>query len=734
MKRVRCGVGGIIAATLVLACGGGGGRELEPGPEPPTPNVVWLRTGGPPGGLGYDVRMRPDDPDVMLVTDAWAGVFRSTDGGASWAPTNTGITVRGGSSGDAIPIFCLTIDPHDPDIVWAGTQDSRGIFRSDDGGATWERRDNGIAEEFGITFRGFTVDPETSDVVYAAAELSSWVWAGESRPGREFDKTMGVVYRTTNGGTSWEEIWRGDNLARYVWIDPRDSQVLYVSTGIFDREAANSDAALDDPGGVGIVKSEDGGQTWQPANQGLTNLYVGTLYMHPENPDVLLAGTGNNAWPTGAGVFLTTNGGGSWTKVLSDEAGIMAVEIAQSAPGIMYAGNPGAIYRSDDGGTTWPRVTPQPDQWGSPGVQAGFPIDFQVDPRDPLRIFANNYGGGNFLSEDGGATWSMASAGYTGAQVRGLAADPSNPGRVIAAARSGLFGTADGGGTWAGLVRPEAHGLEWNAVAVDPVAPGHLVASNNWTGDIMESANGGDSWTQAGESALPYGFGWDVLTFAPSDPDVVYGGTAAYFSAGTFDRTRPAKGVYRSTNGGSAWSAANDTLSADAHVVAIAVHPGNANVVYAATANHGILRTPDGGGTWAERNGGLPASPRALSVAIDPSNPLRLYAGLESGGLHRSLDGGTTWQQVSVGLAPEASITDVVFDPVDPQTLYFSDMLSGVYRSQDGGGTWELLVSGLRTRAVNELDLSADGEHLYAATEGEGVFRLDLWGAPPAGP
>ena len=192
-----------------------------PTPTPtPDPRLAWVRTGGPLGGLGYDVRMRPDNPDVMYVTDAWAGVFMSTDGGENWFPSNEGITTRAGESGDAIPVFCLTIDPHDYDTIWVGTQNVRGIFKSTDGGHTWVEMDDGVVEHEGITFRGFAVDPRSSDTVYAAAELSSWVWAGEPRDGREFDMTGGVVYKTSDGGQNWEAVWRGDNLARYVWMTP----------------------------------------------------------------------------------------------------------------------------------------------------------------------------------------------------------------------------------------------------------------------------------------------------------------------------------------------------------------------------------------------------------------------------------------------------------------------------------------------------------------------------------
>jgi hypothetical protein len=82
-------------------------------------------------------------------------------------------------------------------------------------------------------------------------------------------------------------------------------------------------------------------------------------------------------------------------------------------------------------------------------------------------------------------------------------------------------------------------------------------------------------------------------------------------------------------------------------------------------------------------------------------------------------------------LNPEASISHIVCDLVNSDVMYIADRLSGVYRSDNGGASWTAVNDGLRVRAVNALSLSPDGAHLYAATEGEGVFRLDLAGTPP---
>ncbi|MBT3223371.1 MAG: hypothetical protein HN348_30230, partial [Proteobacteria bacterium] len=343
-------------------------------PDDPIGEWTWL--GGPTGGLGYDIRVHPQNHDIMYVTDALAGAFKSEDGGQNWFPINKGITARSGESDDSIPVFCLTIDPNDPNTLWAGTLDQRGVFKSTDAGQNWTQKVSGIVEETGVTFRGFTVDPKSSDIVYAAGEIASWSWSSDEKRTHAGDMTRGFVYRTTDGGDNWTAIWRGDNLARYVIVHPDDSDIIYISTGIFDRDAANSAEDGQSPGGEGILKSTNGGQIWNQVNNGLDSLFVGSLFMHPDEPETLLAGVGNAAYPDGAGVYLTTNGGTSWEWVLEGES-IVSVEFSSSNPDIAYAGSFNSMFRSDDGAKTWTKLN-DGDSWGPPNKHAGHPIDFQV--------------------------------------------------------------------------------------------------------------------------------------------------------------------------------------------------------------------------------------------------------------------------------------------------------------------------------------------------------------------
>ncbi|MDD5264000.1 MAG: hypothetical protein PHU43_04095 [Candidatus Bipolaricaulis sp.] len=706
--------------------------------------LQWTRTGGPLGGIGYDVRMRPDNPDWLYVTDAWSGVSVSSDGGATWHASNHGIVTRIGPSGDAIPIFCLSLDPHNPDTIWVGTDGLRGIFKSLDGGATWVEADRGVVEDNGITFRGFTVDPYNSDVVYAAAEIFSWVWAGEERRGRGFDMTQGVVYRTTDGGRHWQALWRGDNLARYVWIDPRDPNVLYVSTGIFDREAANSSPKSGAAGGVGILKSTDGGETWRALGKasGLRNLYIGSLFMHPETPDTLLAGAGNLTYGAASGVYLSEDGGETWTWVLvtDSEEPVTAVEFSTLNPKIAYAGSNQAIYRSEDGGHTWERRTAKAKggggRWGPPGIRAGFPIDLQVDPRNADRLFANNYSGGNFLSEDGGCTWTVASQGYTGAQVHTVVVDGNDPAVVYASARSGIFRSADGGATWQGQNHPPATWAEWYSVAADPRDGRRVLISDEHFGQLLRSMDGGSSWDVVFQCPGVDGtredgrHGFKAIAFAPSAPDTVYAGACRERNSVEEGRAGTGFGIFRSDDGGMSWQEANDSRTASLNINVLAVDPLNAQVAYAGTVGQGVVATGDGGASWRPLNRGL----RVLDIralAIDPRNPKVVYAGAERGGVYRSEDAGSNWVPSSAGMDPQASVRALVIDSANSRVVYAADYRTGTYRSVDGGRSWSKVNQGLSTRAVTTLSLSADGRVLYAGTNGEGVFRLDL--AAPGG-
>jgi photosystem II stability/assembly factor-like uncharacterized protein len=704
-------------------------QSSDPLPE----DSQWLRLGGPLGGLGYDIRMDPRNPDVMYVTDANAGAHKSLDGGKTWFPINEGIDMRTGPSGDIIPVFCLTIDPNNPDTIWIGLQGLGGIYRSNDGGMTWKRQNYGIDSD-GLTVRGITIEPGNSEVIYVAGEIPSFRWAGRNLSGKGFDRTKGFVYKSQDGGLSWRKLWEGDNLARYIWVDPSDVNVLFVSTGIFDREASNTNAEENIPGGVGVLKSTDGGLTWRVLNEevGLKGLYVGSLFMHPENPNILLAGAGHdywsNAWDQGgksfspAGVWLTEDGGESWEKVLADDHLISSVEFCINNPDVAYAAGVFNFYHSSDGGHSWENIQPGENlTYGPLGIVVGFPIDLQCDPRNPQRIFVNNYGGGNFLSEDGGKTWSSASLGYTGAMMRKVIVDTKNPSLVFAGGRSGLFKSVDGGQSWEGLAYTPANKAEINAFAISPRDP-NLVLNAPW--DLLNmarSVDGGREWSVIPISDQSQYHQFLDLEFAPSDPNIVYASLGQMTCVMNPNScTVPGDGIYISINAGETWKRVSDEKLNGFNTKTITVHPTKPKTVYAGTIGEGLYKTDDGGDSWQTL---ILDDQTIFALALNPDYPDHIMSAM-LGGLRRSDDGGQTWEFSNAGLEPNARIRSIVFDPTNTERIWLSGLSSGVYLSTDSGHTWHTVNQGLANRSVNELAISSDGLTLYAATEGGGVFRL----------
>jgi len=692
----------------------------------------WVNTGGPLGGLGYDVRIYPTNKNSMFVTDNYAGVARSDNAGETWYQTNSGISVKSGPTGDAINIFSLTIDPNDPNIIWAGTNGEGsdfGVFKSTDEGNSWTLKTNGITLEDadGLVFRGFTIQKGNSNIVYAQSEVVT------SKQGREFNMVKGRVYKTNDGGESWQLIWEGDSLARYLIIDPTNSEVLYMSTGIFDREAYNSDCKNNSSGGVGVLKSTDGGETWSSINNGLTDLYVGSLRMHPSNSKILFAATGNNACSGQyegnivSGLFRTLNGGSSWTKII-DGAILTTVNFSLSNPDIVYAGGASAFYRSEDGGLTWSKFD-RGGVWGPPGIRAGVPIDVTVDPDNPYLLYANNYGGGVFRSTDGAETWEEWSKGYSGAEIHKVCIPASNISTVYAIGRSGPFVSYNYGNTWKGIANGDAKSYpEWYSVAVHPTNSNIILITDEHQGVIFRSTDGGNDFTEvfrhsgADASNPDQRQGFKTLVFSPSNPNVIYAGLARdrnnILSSSPYGTV-----ICKSTDAGVTFSEMTSDIDGY-NVNELIVDPNNVNIVYAATSN-GVYKSADEAKSFTHFDSLRNPNIEALSVDFQQTN--YLIAGEIENGIWISEDDGTTWTgpHNSGFNSSNPYITVIVFDPDNYDTVYASDLYSGIYQSTDKGNTWSPFpdseMSGLTVRAVK--DIVMNKEVIYGATQGGGVFR-----------
>ena len=456
--------------------------------------------------------------------------------------------------------------------------------------------------------------------------------------------------------------------------------------------------------------------------------------MHPANPNILLAGPGGAALPTQSGIYLSTDGGEHWqprpqTSGQLIQVGITSVGFAASDPSIAYAAGGQMFFRSKDGGVSWQLMAGFfGGSYGPPGIKTGVPIDLLVDPRNANRVFINNYLGGNFLSEDGGATWQVASKGYTGAQTHRVAVDPGDEANLFAVGRSGPFRSVDRGGNWAGLGSGAAN-VSMYAVALNPARSGTVLISDEFDGDLFRSTDSGLHWQTVYKHPQDSGpnarWGFKALAFAPPNPNTVYAGMCRDTNSVNAGTAGPSFGVFKSTDGGLTWRDSNDSVSATQNINVLAVDPSNENTVYAGTVYSGVLKSRDGGATWQKLNQGLKV-PDVRALAVDWSNTTVLYAGTQGGGVYKSKDGGATWQFAAAGMDPTSPVSDIVVDPTNAQIVYASVITSGVYRTNNGGGLWISVNNGLSMRTVSGMAISSDGGTLYAATEGGGVFRVDI--------
>ena len=131
----------------------------------------WEKTGGPIGGLGYNIKIDPNNPRTFYVTDAFSGLQKSTNSGKTWSQINNGITTRSGPTGDEIPVFSLAIDPEDSNILWIGTQNQGEVFKSVNGGQSFTKKTNGIEEAEGLTIRNFAIYPDDNNRIIMTGEL-----------------------------------------------------------------------------------------------------------------------------------------------------------------------------------------------------------------------------------------------------------------------------------------------------------------------------------------------------------------------------------------------------------------------------------------------------------------------------------------------------------------------------------------------------------------------------------
>lgn len=361
-------------------------------------------------------------------------LFKSTDGGNSWRPADSGL--------EGQEILSLTIDLRGPQTLYAGTFE--GVYKSTDSGGTWRR--TGLE---GVTFiKAVKVHPTRRNVVFAGAD--------------------GGLFRSQNGGATWSPVSAGL---------PENGVVMSLEFLPFSPETLVA-GVVAAPRRGGVFRSADGGTSWRLTSQGLSALSVSSIAVDPSNSNTL--------WiVANAVVFKSNDRGQTWLRIRLDPSNPLAglVAIDPLDPSTVYVSLTNRdLWRTRDGGRTWEAI-------GNPGVST---LELLIDPVNPATLYAAGYGG-IAKSTDRGETWTALPGDASGVPYFDLAIPASSPSTLYAAGAH-LLRSTDAGATWTRIEQ----GLSSAAgtpitLEVDPGAP--TTVSTVFSGNVYRTLNGGESWS-----------------------------------------------------------------------------------------------------------------------------------------------------------------------------------------------------------------------------------------------
>jgi photosystem II stability/assembly factor-like uncharacterized protein len=548
-----------------------------------------------------------------------AGVFRSGDGGRSWENAARGLP--------GAPVRGFAVSAEDPEVVLAATD--AGLYRTEDAGRSWRR-----ASGAGVP------------------ALPTRVSMDPGVPARVYLGTRGGgVLRSDDGGASFLRTTLGSGEVRALAVDPRD-HVVWAATE------------------HGLFRSGDRGFRWTPV-AGIPDQVL-ALAIDAEGPSTRLF-----AATAGHGLHASHDGGASWHPTKLESGHLTDVVVSPGARGRILASSPDGVFSSTDGGNSWKlaRVGPiealaslGPDAWAAGG------------PRGILR------------ADSAGKGWTESNAGLAAASVFSLAALDGPRTVLVAGTAHGIL-RLDEGKPWTRLLgTPDAS--EFYSVVSS--SADLLVGSS---GEIGRSFGLDGSWSWLPAPAV---FG---LTVDPARP-----GRA-------FAATRGA--TLRSEDGGLTWQASAEGLSRT-FPLQLAVDLADASIVYAATAGSGVFRSTNGGRSWKPYG---PELSRAIVRCVAGDSISRLYAGTDRG-VFASPAGARSWSALAGGL-PRSPVYALLVDPESPGRL-FAGTGEGLFFTRNAGETWLPIAAGELRAPVTSLLLDRSRRRLYAGTLGAGVFAVGL--------
>ncbi len=681
-----------------------------------------------------DIAVFQADPDIVWVgtgescvrnSVAWGdGVYKSTDGGDTFV--NVGLR-------DSHHIGEVVTHPTDPDVVYVAAQGhlwghggQMGVFRTRDGGESWERLTNGLPDDGRTGATDLQMDPSNPDVLYAA------FWERIRMPHRfESGGPNGGIFKSTDGGDTWTKLTRGlpegetgkIGLAVYR-SDPRIVMAIvehgYQPEERVDGRPNPAYADMSRPG-TGVYRSEDGGATWQYVSRYNNRpFYYSHIWIDPNNDQrvYVLAGSGN----------ISDDGGRTFSREMEGISGdFHALWVDPDDSSRFYVGNDKGSYVTFDDGHHFVMFD---------NMDIGQFYAVSADMRDPYWVYGGlqdngNWGGPSnsrdwngvlndhwfkFHSGDGFHTtvdpndWRTVYTESQGGNIRRLDAVFRQQGKSITPNLDNIVNLSDhypelvtaprttegGGGFGAPNRLPREHfRFNWSSpLRLSPHDSKVILFGAN---HLFRSRDRGDTWTIISP---------DLSTGDPVLADPESGGLT------------------------------RDVTGAETHstIITIAESPVTPGVIWAGTDDGRVQMTRDDGATWTDVRPNVPGVPQGLWVSrVEASRYAEGTAYLTFDGhrsdnfqpwVFRTVDHGRTWVDISSNLPPGEPVY-VIREDVRNRNLLYVGTEFGVYASVNGGASWERLMNGLPTVAVHDLVVHPREGDLIAATHGRSIWILD---------
>ncbi|MFN8595273.1 MAG: hypothetical protein U0559_03700 [Anaerolineae bacterium] len=731
--------------------------RIDQAQRDPTEPGVWTST-GPRGGSADVVALSPNfandgivltgDVDWIRITDFGHGLFKSGDWGQTWRTVGPSLGDPPTAGGEAVHAYAFSPNFASDKTVYAAT--SRGLYKSTDGGDTWQWLKNAASNPVpGVTKVVLAPDYAASghlmtSNLYGAVRLSQdfgQTWSNSLIPGSAHDLLYSPnftsdhiifasdfnAYRSADRGLNWTQIVTGSTRLMLSPNYVADHTVFAIGTGISKSidSGVNWTTILSTPvkslaispqysvdhtlfasgedGSRVVYRSANGGSTWLSVTIGVSTTTIGSISLSPAfSSDHIALAFGSD------GLYRSINGGDTWSLLPDfDQQAVTAVYYAPdwSTQPDVFAIAPQGLYRSDDGGATWAAIP------GLAHVPIG-PVVFSPGwPDQPYMLIGAAQG--VYRSLDRGVTWARMPGLMTlPTSALDLSADDA---AWLAGTNNGLYGTTDQGATWQPFGFPQQNIY---LVAASPAyAADHTAFIEGSYGgmgaSVMRTTDGGATWQRV--RSVNYSGG---LVLSPN-----YAADHTLFVLSS--------GVWRSTDSGDNWESVGTWLGYPSPYQQIALTPDYPADTTLFAAGPGFWRLPPGETQWQPAASGLLSTTNISAIAVAPNYTTTHtilaatydYSNIQlTSALLRSDDGGVNWQPSGIGL-PEVELNSIAFSPnyaID-HTVYLISTVQ-VYRSIDDGHSWTAIGAPPGWPDLKRVAVTHSGQVIVASGTGVWVY------------